>query len=72
MEKNTERPGQHPGAAGVSGQEPVRYENGKGCLVLSILLVSVLLMMALAIVLLGDPGTPTGVLGGASGHSAVL
>ena len=63
MNQNLERTGMSPGAVDVPVMnEPVRYETGKGCLLLTAVLVGLLVLMILAIGLLGDPSVP-----GASG-----
>lgn len=63
MNQNLERTGMSPGAVVVPVMnEPVRYETGKGCLVLTACVVGMLVVIFLAIGLLGDPSVP-----GASG-----
>ena len=63
MEQNTERAGQAPGAKDAPGVGPVVYESGKGCLMLTLILASVLGLMVLSVVLLGDPSPTAGVAG---------
>jgi len=56
MNQESKAAGQVPGAVGVSaGQESVKYETGKGCLVFVLVGLVLFGIMVGMIVVLGDP-----------------
>ena len=56
MNQESKAAGQVPGAVGVSaGQEPIKYETGKGCILFVVIGLVLLGVMVGMIVVLGDP-----------------
>jgi hypothetical protein len=56
MNQESKTTGQAPVAVGVSaGQEPIKYETGKGCLLFVVIGLVLLGVMVGMIVVLGDP-----------------